>query len=556
MQILTTQGYKPIEYVTPLDDLIAYDINTGQQIINHLISKTRWTHDMLPPDVDEEGKIIKTSEQVFDETYGPWKFYEINGTWVLFHLESIWTNSRVVHVFELQIGDIIYDGNDNDVVVTSIVEVQADYWWRLSISGDHSYIADNLTLHNANRYWVNGNVSPNWNATTPTNWGSASGTLDNASVPGATDDVFFDGGGTSGNSNSTISATITILSLTVSAGYTSTITHNAVLTVAGNLTFGANQGFAGASAITVSAASTITSNGRTWPNNLTFSNANTKTLNGNLTISGTLVISGATLYRQTASETSSSNGLTMSANLQGATNVPIILTGGTLSGGSELNADITFAGNVTISGSINFYSNPATGPSAGAVRTIRYQSGQITTTGSIVSINIAPGVINFDTFGMTFATIQHSNAYQATSTWNLISRLDANILGSGSQRPTFSGTGGFDVNQFLLYTNSNATPIQLTTGATFRVRQLIQGNNGNNPLNGAYNAAKTLSSTSATTRATLILDPGGTSTLYYNLTRIDASGGRTINLFVGNATDCVNVRSYADLPTAAEAYFI
>lgn len=87
----------------------------------------------------------------------------------------------------------------------------------------------------ANRYWVGGGSSANWNATAPTNWGTASNTQDNASVPTSTDDVIFDGVGT-GASNSTISAAITINSLDCT-GYANTLTHNNVLTltIAGNL---------------------------------------------------------------------------------------------------------------------------------------------------------------------------------------------------------------------------------------------------------------------------------------------------------------------------------
>src|SRR3989344_6050030 len=64
----------------------------------------------------------------------------------------------------------------------------------------------------ANRYWVGGGSSAYWNATTPTNWGIASNTQDDASVPGASDDFVFDGVGT-GNSASTLSAISSINSL-------------------------------------------------------------------------------------------------------------------------------------------------------------------------------------------------------------------------------------------------------------------------------------------------------------------------------------------------------
>jgi len=78
------------------------------------------------------------------------------------------------------------------------------------------------------RYWVGGGSSANWNATGNTNWGTASNTQDNASVPGDTDDVIFDGVGT-GASNSTCNAAITINSL-VMTGYANTLsTSNTIL---------------------------------------------------------------------------------------------------------------------------------------------------------------------------------------------------------------------------------------------------------------------------------------------------------------------------------------
>ena len=201
MELLTPTGYKNINDVNIGDELIAYDINTGAVIINNLLGKELWTNDMLeanPPmyesvyneETQEYEDVLvyagMTSEEVFQETHGDWKFFEINGTWKLFVNQSIWANLKVVHVSDLQVGDIVYDDDDNDVVITSIVECVEPSWWRLVVSNDHSYIANNLQLHNASRYW-SGNMTPtsfNWNYTTGgTNWGSASGVADNATVP-------------------------------------------------------------------------------------------------------------------------------------------------------------------------------------------------------------------------------------------------------------------------------------------------------------------------------------------------------------------------------------
>ena len=91
----------------------------------------------------------------------------------------------------------------------------------------------------ASRFWVGGGASANWNATGNTNWAETSGGANNASVPGSSDDVFFDG---NGNSASTISAAITIRSLSIGAGYTATLTHSGVtIDILTNLVMGANM---------------------------------------------------------------------------------------------------------------------------------------------------------------------------------------------------------------------------------------------------------------------------------------------------------------------------
>lgn len=85
----------------------------------------------------------------------------------------------------------------------------------------------------ADRYWVGGGSSTNWNATGPTNWSASSGGANDASVPGSSDNVFFDAN--SGSGGSVISASISVLSLDCD-GYTGTLTHNSAV----NLTIGDN----------------------------------------------------------------------------------------------------------------------------------------------------------------------------------------------------------------------------------------------------------------------------------------------------------------------------
>src|SRR3990167_8868750 len=103
----------------------------------------------------------------------------------------------------------------------------------------------------ASRYWVGGGSSANWNATGNTNWGSASNTQDNASVPTSADDVFFDGVGT-GARNSTLSAAFTVRSVNFT-GYANTLTHNT-----GSIILSIGDGTAGASNVALSFSATMT----------------------------------------------------------------------------------------------------------------------------------------------------------------------------------------------------------------------------------------------------------------------------------------------------------
>lgn len=150
-----------------------------------------------------------------------------------------------------------------------------------------------ITVFSASRYWVGGHpTNNNWSqaGSGTTNWSATSGGAAGASVPAASDDVIFDGAGASGNSASTISGIVTILSFAVTSGYTQTITHNAVLTIAGNVTLNTSYTIAGTSALTISATSTINTGGKVWPNSINFSTTATITINSLLTVTGTMTV--------------------------------------------------------------------------------------------------------------------------------------------------------------------------------------------------------------------------------------------------------------------------
>jgi fibronectin-binding autotransporter adhesin len=434
MQVLTPSGYVDIIDLNIGDEVVAYDINTGAQIINHVEGKTLWSPDMYPPDVieghyDQDGvwiptEVLRTSYEVFQSVHGDWKYYRINGTWDLFKFQSVWVNMNIVHAPDLQVGDIVYNDQDGDVLITSIEEVDTPLtWWKLDVSGDSSYIADDITLHNASRYWVGGGSSSNWNATGNTNWGSSSGGANNASVPTSADVAIFDGAGALGNTNSTISAIITVGGYSVTSAYTATINHNFDLTVAGSITLGANYTIAGTAALRISAACTFTSNGKTWPNSLIFTTTTITTLVGNLTINGlweALNAISPTINITTTETLTCGGGIFFGNNCIPTGTATHIITGGTLNtnagyGGFNLPLDI--AGNVTL---LRF---------AVQSKTVNYISGVVTTTGSTFYIG---GGSTLNLSGISFNNVDKGGPTTVGGTTTLTSNMVVNGLLSGA----------------------------------------------------------------------------------------------------------------------------
>lgn len=517
----------------------------------------------------------------------------------------------------------------------------------------------------AAKFWV-GNasflgLSDNWNYNTAgiTNWGSASGVIDNVAPPTVVDAVTFDGGGLYGNQNSTISATISCLSLTITAGYTATMTHNAILTIAGSWTTHSGFTIAGSSIISFSANGTWTSGGKTWPNGLKVTGASTvHTISGDLVILGTFNISGTnTVINKTTTETFSAAGfnnssgsantstgtitliltggswtctsasvrssfpiniqgdvtigtivgisnttltyisgtvittgsslslqLAMSVNTSGiiwnaiqtsflstvitltsdlacvsftanSNNITlnktgsetltcsgglgvndaifgtakIILTGGTWSGSSTtgVSNNLDIQGNVTISG--NVYKNGGT---------ITYVSGTPVVTSSTLNLVTS---CNLDTAGMTWNNVTLSNTTALTYTIN--SSLNASLLTFGTGASTiFAGTAGFTVDTLSHPSTVGGNTVTLKESITYTITAAFNCN--------TTRVGSTVLFTSAhgTTRANILMPNNGSNlcNVLANFTRIDASAGRSINVFGGTITDCININQYYD----------
>ncbi len=512
MNILTPTGYKDIA-----------DIEIGEKIIG----KDGMENTLL-------GKRL-FDQQFFADVEVPedWKWYLINDEHLFFRNQNIILaegDYTVCHVFELQIGWKIYAENGSEITVDSIQEYNEnpEEWYKLDVSGDHSFIGDGILLHNASRFWVGGGSSVNWNATVNTNWSATTGGTNNASVPGASDDVTFDGAG-GGNSPSTVSGIITILSFTKTSGFTNTITKNAIVTLTGNFTDHPNGAWAGASAFTLNGTCNITSNGQTFNAGIVFGGASTtKTLIGNLSISGLLQINTTMVFNHTTAETlTTALGLTMNAAMSGTAD--IILTGGTWSGSSTLTINsLTFAGNVTVSGSVAF----TTG-------TLIYSSGTITTTGSTLNLTAS---VTVNTNGIVWNQINTGSS----GTITINSLLSATTLATGafgSGSCTFAGTAGFTVGTWQ--SSASGFTYTLKNGITYTVTSSLSW------FQPANNATALITSDDPTIKAILTLVNGATCNTCVDFTRIDASAGRTIRSFNGTITTCLNIQSFNDLLTVA-----
>ena len=337
MNILTPTGYIAIEDAVLGTEVVYYDLQTGEQLINTLVS------------------ISRIDKAIWEETYansetGSFDFYLINGAHRLFKEQSVWVNLHVFHVSDLQIGDIIYDDADGDIEITSIEKVEGtdqDEFWLLHVTGDHSYIADGLTFHNATYYARN--VSGNWSANT--SWDSASsGGAGPAGPPTTLDSAIFDSGHTG---TITVDGSRICIALTAQAGATGTLAFGT-----GNLTIGAS-GFTTVTGfhitgttgkLTLTNSMTITTGGLSIPNIVASSNG-TYTMGDDLNITGSLTSNSAAptfagahdIYCATLGPGQGTGGITIkwtagrkltvstSIILHGSSGVPLDIASGTVS---------------------------------------------------------------------------------------------------------------------------------------------------------------------------------------------------------------------------------
>lgn len=285
----------------------------------------------------------------------------------------------------------------------------------------------------ADRYWVGGTET--WDATSGTKWSDTSGGGGGSSVPGASDNVFFDAN--SGAGTVTIGSGRSCINL-VCTGFTGTIAGTSAPKISGNLTLASGMGF---------------SNTGTWDFNGV--GAGTQTINtAGKTLSGIIV-------QEVAVDTTLSLGADCTCSgafsTSGSATLIIDLNGHTL---SVSTMDLSALGTTTLKFSAGTLDLTTT--STVSVLTVSLGSLVVNRTGG-GTVKISGSTTNVRTFvarGTSWPTLEFSNA---------TARGELNITGGG----TFSSI-----------TNTSTTPqaIKVVAGTTITVEDangLPSGVSGN-----------------------------------------------------------------------------
>jgi hypothetical protein len=208
----------------------------------------------------------------------------------------------------------------------------------------------------ANRFWVSA-ISSNWNNTT--NWSNVSGGAGGFSVPGAGDVVTFNN---VRRGNCTIDVTVNILSLTINAGYTGTITQGAhTINISNAATFSAGVFLGGSSNITIGG-------------NYTLSGTNFTSTSATLEIDGDPAFTSGVFTHNSGTVKLNATGTT---NITGTSPTFYILE----FVGNGFNYNINSTGNVTVTNSLNL----------SGTLTYNINAGNIDVTGNINVSNTAVG---------------------------------------------------------------------------------------------------------------------------------------------------------------------
>ena len=336
----------------------------------------------------------------------------------------------------------------------------------------------------ANRYWVGGAGS--WTTASTTNWSTSSGGASGASVPTASDNVFFDQAGTY---TVTVTGPLTCLDFTVSLGVvTFSASGSQAITISGSLLLASGTVGSWASSFiptfNATTSQTITTNGESIAATTFDGVGGTWTLGSAFVTGGTITLTNGTFstsasnYAVTCQQFSSTNSNIRTLNLNASTF--------TISA-SATSWNCTTATNLTVSGSgatVTTTSASAKtfaggGANYGAITLNQGGAGALTISGSNTFANISNSynATGATTIRFTSGTTQTVSSFTATGTLGKI--LTINSLTPGTAATLSKASGTVSVNYVSIQDSTatggavwqansiNSTDVSGNTGWTF-----------------------------------------------------------------------------------------
>jgi len=359
-----------------------------------------------------------------------------------------------------------------------------------------------VQVHAANRYWV-ALLPGNWN--NAGNWSAASGGIGGASVPVAADVATFDGGGLGLDvGNCTINVAVSVTGITVSAGYTGTISQGAnTIAVSGAASFGGGTFTGGSVNITITGvftnsgtAFTSTSAIMELESNAAFTGGSFIHNNGEVqfdgaasqTISGTSPVFYALEFVGTGhiyTITAAGNmGVLNSLSITGALSCKlntgtlavsgnIVLTNTSLGDGGTATIDITGASNQSITSALPV--NESTLPSVTINKTggtLTFPSlitvmGNWTYTAGTLDVTTNSSTVVFDnTLTITGSHTLNHISFEGSSNWTFTLAAGTTLTASGDMDLTGTSNLIFSTGTINLDGNLNLTNTATGGGGT------------------------------------------------------------------------------------------
>lgn len=344
-------------------------------------------------------------------------FYCINGEVLLYSEQSVMIGQNAIHVRLLKVGDELTGSGGAKITIHSIEKMTGRYYfYRLEVSGNHTYYLNGLLMHNASRFWVGGTGT--WDNSDTTHWSGSSGGAGGSSVPGSGDTVTFNGSSGGGTITPNYNFNVTSITMGAFTGTFECSTNNPspTLSTFSNSGSGARTFNMGSGTWTISAAS-----GTVW----------TQLTVTNLTFNG-----GSSTVKLTSA---AGSGRTV----QGPSIATVTMNNLWVAGSSDsvTISQMRLTGNIDFTGFTGTWVNSATNMSG----SLTLGSGMTATAGAN-NLTFENGAA----MGVTYNSVQMERPFIMNGTGTFKLTEDTNLVPSTTNRNFTLTAGGLDLQSFKL----------------------------------------------------------------------------------------------------------